>query len=202
MQKKMIAIFISMTLLTLVLTGCKLPASKAPEIPEDGVRTTPIVIVTSPSEGVAGGLLGTEEPGSQLEEELIEDFFEPTEAPTPTIMVPTLTRPAEYTLQEGEFPFCIARRFDVDPADLLSLNNLGPNTLLEPGTTLKIPQTGTWGEGARSLQPHPATHTVRAGETIYSIACFYGSVSPEAIIAINQLEEPYSLSTGQTLEIP
>src|SRR6188474_3083474 len=28
---------------------------------------------------------------------------------------PVGTRPASYTLQKGEFPYCIARRFDVDP---------------------------------------------------------------------------------------
>jgi LysM repeat protein len=43
---------------------------------------------------------------------------------------------------------------------------------------------------------------VTTGETIYSIACFYGDVSPEAIIAVNQLEEPYDLSPGQALNIP
>ena len=48
------------------------------------------------------------------------------------------------------------------------------------------------------LNPHPDTYTVEAGDTVYSIACFYGDVSPEAIIAVNQLEEPYELTAGQT----
>jgi LysM repeat protein len=207
MQKKMFAVVISVVLLALVLSGCKLPASKAPEVPEDAVMTTPIVIVTEPQEGTSGEIppiTGTEEPEDLLEtEEPFEDFFaEPTATPEPTIMVPTVTRPAEYTLREGEFPFCIARRFDLDPASLLSLNNLSPNDLLEPGTTLQIPQTGSWEGDGRVRNPHPTTHTVLVGETIYSIACFYGDVSPEAIIAVNQLVEPYELTTGQTLDIP
>lgn len=207
MQKKMFAVVISVVLFALVLSGCKLPASKAPEVPEDAIMTTPIVIVTDPQDGTSGEIppiIGTEEPEDQLEtEEPIEDFFaEPTATPEPTIMVPTVTRPAQHTLREGEFPFCIARRFDLDPAALLSLNNLGPNALLEPGTVLQIPQTGTWEGDGRVRNPHPTTHTVLAGETIYSIACFYGDVSPEAIIAVNQLEEPYTLTTGQTLDIP
>lgn len=207
MQKKMFAVVISVILLALVLSGCKLPASKAPEVPEDAVMTTPIVIVTAPQNGNSGEIppiTETEEPEGQLEtEEPFEDFFaEPTATPEPTIMVPTVTRPAQYTLMEGEFPFCIARRFNLDPAALLSLNNLGPNDLLEPGTTLQIPQTGTWEGDGRIRNPHPTTHTVLAGETVYSIACYYGDVSPEAIIAVNQLVEPYDLTTGQTLDIP
>ncbi|MFA7408070.1 MAG: LysM peptidoglycan-binding domain-containing protein [Anaerolineaceae bacterium] len=206
MKKKIFIISISIVFSALVLSGCKMPASKAPELPDDGLMTTPIIIVTSPSGGLTGGVpstTGTEEPGYPLEpQQPTEDFFSPTATLTPTIMVPTLTRPEEYTLRDGEFPFCIARRFDLDPTALLSLNNLSPNTLVAPGTVLKIPQTGSWGEGDRSLQPHPTTHTVRTGETIFSIACSYGSVSPEAIIAVNRLEEPYKLTAGQTLEIP
>jgi LysM repeat protein len=99
-------------------------------------------------------------------------------------------------------PYCIARRFNLNIDELLSLNNISPNALLSPGTTLQIPQSGTWvGEG-RVRNPHPTTHTVVSGETIYSIACWYGDVSPEAIIAVNQLEEPYDLSSGQVLNIP
>ena len=117
-------------------------------------------------------------------------------------MIPTVTRPATYTLQEGEFPYCIARRFNLDPADLISLNNLAADELVSPGTTLKIPQTGTWNGEGRVRNAHPDTYTVSSGETIYSIACYYGDVSPEAIIAANQLEAPYTLHSGQVLDIP
>ena len=206
MKKKIFILMISIVFSALLLSGCKMPASKAPELSDDDLKTTPIVIVTSPSGGLTGGVppvTGTVEPGYPLEaEQPTEDFFSPTATLAPTIMVPTLTRPEEYTLREGEFPFCIARRFDLDPAALLNLNNLSPDTLVAPGTVLKIPQTGSWGAGDRSLQPHPTTHTISAGETIFSIACSYGSVSPEAIIVVNGLEEPYHLTAGQTLEIP
>lgn len=204
MRKKMFVVT-GLLLLAVVLSGCKLPASTAPELPEDALMTTPIIIVT---DAVAGQPDVTspvpEEPDEpQVPVEPTEDFFaDPTATPEPTIMVPTVTRPAEYTLREGEFPFCIARRFNLDVASLLSLNNIGSNDLLPPGSTLQIPQTGTWDGENRSLNPHPTTHTVRAGETIYSIACFYGPVSPEAIIAVNQLEEPYQLTAGQSLSIP
>jgi LysM repeat protein len=201
MIRKLLPTFVSIMILTLLLSSCKLPASTAPEIPDEEAMTTPILIVTDlpgmttqePEEKAPGE--ETQDPG--------EDFFaEPTNTPMPTVVVPTVTRPTEYTLRPGEFPFCIARRFNLDPQQLLSLNNLGPNDLLDPGTTLQIPQTGTWEGEGRVRNPHPTTHTVEAGETIYSIACFYGDVSPEAIIAVNVLEEPYDLTPGQTLSIP
>lgn len=109
--------------------------------------------------------------------------------------------PANYTLQPGEFPFCIARRFDVNPYDLLSLNGLSDTSLVQPGTTLRIPQSGSW-VGDRSLINHPASYTVRTGDTIYSIACAYGDVSPDMIVLQNNLSAPYTLTTGQTLVIP
>ena len=41
--------------------------------------------------------------------------------------IPTVTPglPTTYKLQKGEFVYCIARRFNVNPAALLSLNGLG-----------------------------------------------------------------------------
>lgn len=129
----------------------------------------------------------------------------PTQAPSPTMAaIPTATPgiPTTYTLHKGEFPFCIARRFNVNQYELLNASGLSLNSRPSPGYVLHIPQTGHPFDGNRALRPHPATHTVVAGETIYSIACLYGDVSPEAIAAANGLEAPYNLSAGQTLQIP
>ena len=130
----------------------------------------------------------------------------PTPAP-PTatlISVPTSTPgvPQTYTLHKGEFPFCIARRYDIDPTALLNANGLGPNTQLSPGYTLNIPQNAGSFRGDRTLRPHPTTITVSSGENIYGIACLFGDVSPEAIAYANGLQPPYNLTAGQTLQIP
>jgi LysM repeat protein len=130
--------------------------------------------------------------------------------PTPTTVQPTMIvvpsatpgRPATYTLQQGEFPFCIARRFNVDAGTLLSVNGLNLNSHPAAGTVLTIPQSGTWSSGARALLAHPTTYSVSAGESIYSIACVFGDVDPNAIIVANALKSPYTLSAGQTLNIP
>lgn len=118
------------------------------------------------------------------------------------VVVPTATPglPATYVIQKGEHLYCIARRFNVNPAELMQLNGLG--NLVSPGTEIKIPQTGNPFTGPRMLIPHPTTYVVKSGETIYSIACLFGDVSPEAIIFANGLTEPYTLTPGQVLQIP
>jgi LysM repeat protein len=115
---------------------------------------------------------------------------------------PTPGLPQTYTLQKFEFPFCIARRFNLNQSELLSLNGLGLNSVVPVGFTLRIPQTGNHFVGERALQKHPTTYTVVAGDTIYSIACKFGSVDPNGIIAVNKLKSPYNLSAGQKLAIP
>jgi len=126
-----------------------------------------------------------------------------TQAPPAASFVPTPGLPSTYTLQRGEFPFCIARRFNLDPGELLSLNGLNLNSRPATGVSLKIPTSGkTWPTGSRSLISHPATYTVKTGDTIYNIACAYGDVDPNGIIAVNNLQSPYTLNSGQTLQIP
>ena len=133
----------------------------------------------------------------------------PTSSPTPTGPTPTpsltLTPgaiPTSYTIHEGEYIYCVARRFNVNPDELLSLNGLNRYQKVSTGTVLKIPQTGHTFPGTRALHPHPATYTVKTGDTIYTVACYYGDVDPMAIVAANSLVAPYTLTAGQSLQIP
>lgn len=119
----------------------------------------------------------------------------PVPSPTPGI-------PASWTLQKGEHPYCIARRFNVNPEELLRLNGLSANSVFFGGMVLKIPQTGNPFPANRSLRAHPTNYTVVSGDTIYSIACLFGEVDPYAIAAANGLSSPYTLTSGQNLHIP
>lgn len=119
--------------------------------------------------------------------------------PLPT-SVPVGVRPTEYLLKPGEFPYCIARRFDVDPAELLRINGLSSGEIFYANRTLRIPQSGSF-PGNRALQPHTPTYTVKPGETIYSIACKFGDVDPGAIVQANNLTST-TVTSGQTLNIP
>jgi LysM repeat protein len=126
---------------------------------------------------------------------------------TATLALPTSapvgTRPTEWTLHKGEFPYCIARRFDVDPEALLSLNGLASGNIFYANRTLKIPQTGSF-PGTRALRAHTPTYRVgSSSETVYSIACFFGDVRPEDIVRVNNLASAdVVLTTGQELTIP
>jgi LysM repeat protein len=116
---------------------------------------------------------------------------------------PTATpgKPASYTLLHGEFPYCIARRFNVNPVDLLSLNGLNMDSLPATGATLNIPTSGTF-PGERALKAHPTTYTVRTGDTIGMVACYFGDVDPNTIYAANGLTAGAALTAGQVLQIP
>lgn len=116
--------------------------------------------------------------------------------------IPPGVRPATYTLQSGEFPYCIARRFNVNPDDLLSMNGLSSGNIYMPGITLKIPQTGVF-PGDRALASHPTTYTVAStDETIFGVACRYGDVDPAVLASTNGLSVSADLTSGQQLKIP
>jgi LysM repeat protein len=121
--------------------------------------------------------------------------------PLPT-SAPVGSRPSTYTLQSGEFPYCIARRFDVDPDALLSLSGLSDGVMYPAGTQLRIPQSGSF-PGSRALRNHPATYTVASSsETVYSVACLFGDVDPSAIAQANSISPGAALTSGQQLSIP
>jgi LysM repeat protein len=122
----------------------------------------------------------------------------PTKISYPT---PTPGRPATYTIQAGEYLWCLARRFDVGVGDLLSMNGMNANSQPYEGTVIKIPQSGTFGAG-RARNAHPAIYTVRAGDTIGGIACWYGDADPNTIFAANGLPANSIITVGQVLQIP
>jgi LysM repeat protein len=125
-------------------------------------------------------------------------------APPPNVVVPTSTpgKPASYTLQLGEYPYCIARRFNVNPEELLAVNGLTNNSVVQAGTVLNIPTTGNPFPGNAALIPHPANYTVKSGDTVYSVACAYGNADPNQIIYANSLTAPYALTVGKVIYIP
>ena len=127
-----------------------------------------------------------------------------TLAPTnrPAATSAPAVNPGTYIIQFGEFPYCLARRFDVDPDALLAANGLADGQNIQPGTALVIP-TGSGGfPGNRSLMAHPSTWIVDPGDTVYSIACAYGDVNPLSIVSANGLTGDYELTVGTVLQIP
>lgn len=151
-------------------------------------------------------------PTATLVPEEVQDLptttmISPTETPTATATsLPSVSAsgevPKTWSLKTGEFPYCIARRFDVDPAELIQLSGLSGYSTYYAGMILEIPQSGDEFPVETSLLSHPATYTVQSGDNIYSIACKFGDVDPFAIAATNGLETLYKLEPGQVLQIP
>ncbi len=145
--------------------------------------------------------------------------FTPTTQSSGTVVVPTISGttisvpttsgtvgpvPSSYTLQKGEWPYCIARRYNLNPQELLTLNNLtnAQSYSLMPGLVLSLPQTGDPFPADRALRTHPGTYTVASGDTLNSIACYYGDLTPQQIATANNLSATATLTTGQSLTIP
>jgi len=133
----------------------------------------------------------------------------PIPGTTPIVIVPTSTpgHPSTYTLMQGEWPYCIARRFNVNAQELVDSNGITTTQILQPGTVLHVPQTGNPFIGPRTLLNHPTTYTVKVDhtgqvETIYGIACKFGDVDPNQIIAANNLATPFTVHINQVLNIP
>ena len=117
--------------------------------------------------------------------------------------IPAGSRPASYTLQNGEFVYCIARRFNVNPDEILALNGLADSQTIYAGLVIKIPQSGNGFPGNRMLRNHPASYTVSASdETVYSVACAFGDVDPALIAQKNGISVGAALTAGQILNIP
>lgn len=216
MNKKSINLLLVAILLVLALSACNRALSTAPapapqqtlegfkvqEQPADAISQS----ATQTAIASAGGGKAEVTPKAVEQPDTVEVTPAPTEEPKEEkpVVLPTEGRPSTYVLQKGEWPICIARRFNLDIGTFFQANGLNMNSKPAAGTTLKIPQSGSWSDsyGSRALKAHGSSHVVQAGETVYSIACSYGDVNPDAIIAANHLESPYTLSAGQTLTIP
>lgn len=146
-----------------------------------------------------------------------------TATPTPTVIPPAITSsptsvqsaapvskapqqisapPAVYRLHKGEFPWCLARRFNVNPRQLLRINGFYIGQIFYPGQPVYFPSNPKPFPGQRMLHHHPASYKVKWGDTIYSIACFYGDLDPIYLAQFNGINPPYRLKVGEILSIP
>lgn len=163
-------------------------ATKAPLSTDVPVTVTVALATATPS------LSAPSEPPTVTSAPVIE----PTALATDTPPVPTT-----YTLKKGEYPYCIARRFDIDPGELLRLNEMADDQRFYTGMELRIPETAGNFPGNRQLLPHPTTYIVSSpNESLYTVACKYGDMDPQAIAQANQIQVDSSLLVGQQLTIP
>ena len=218
MSKKIVGLIVIILIAGLALSACERPASRAPVTTPTAVGEIPFPVATQPEimieilKGTQTAMAQNPQPGGlpPLVTSTPSFTFTTPDAgggqTTPAaggIAYPTPTpgRPATYVIQSGEFPYCIARRFNVDPVDLLNASGLNLSSRPATGYKLTIPQSGSF-PGNRALRSHPTTYTVSAGETIGSIACYFGDADPNTIYAASGLEPGAALTSGQVLQIP
>ncbi len=182
--------------------------SNMPEL-ENATTQTAIAAVASPTPAI-----GVTLPAQEMTTTATPIInLNPTSTATQAVaVVPTSTsapagsKPSTYVLKNGEFPYCIARRFNVDPDQLLSLSGLtgAQADSLSAGTVLTIPQSGSF-PGDRSWHDHPAKFTVGSTydtRTVYGVACYYGDIEPSVIAQNNGISVDATLTSGQVLNIP
>ena len=179
---------------------------------------------TQTAQSIDPNLLNTATPGGVAETATLTPFVQlpsnPTATPTTTLalpsgptstpqpQVPLGSHPSTYALKSEEFPFCIARRYGIDPAALLAASNLSSPDIYYAGLVLTIPSGPAWSEadlGPRSLRAHPGSYVVtgNADTTVFGVACKFGDVTPDAIVAANGgLTLNSTLAAGQSLSIP
>ncbi|MDE4086017.1 LysM peptidoglycan-binding domain-containing protein [Planococcus maritimus] len=102
-----------------------------------------------------------------------------------------------YTVKSGDTLYSIAKKFNVTVAALAKANNITNYNLIRVGQVLVIP-------GTTAPTPPPATtvkYTVKAGDTLYSIASKYNT-TVAAIASANKITNTSLISVGQVLIIP
>ncbi len=209
-------------LVVIGLASCKLPASTGPQSSSQTTEEFPVPGATQTTSGIDIAAIATQT--AQARPLIVAPTNLPSQTPVTIIITPLVTNtptkatatptpityvtatpggpPATYTLAEGEYPYCIARRFNVNLNELLTLNDLTLESLLSPGDELKIPQTGNTFIGNRTLHEHPTTYKIEDGDNLNRIACYFGDVSPDMIALQNGLAVDAVLPVGETLIIP
>ncbi len=158
--------------------------------------------------------------------------FAPTNVPSTQALLPTPTAlategPCVHTVQPGEWLYSIARKYNINPQDLLAANPAlarNPDSL-SPGDVLNVPNCNKTGEAAQptkmpantivpptnppntsgTAQPTPIQvsgrmYTVASGDTLGMIARKFNT-TVQALKEANGLTSD-ALSVGQVLKIP
>lgn len=217
--RKLLSI-LAIALFVFAISACTRSASTPPPAPDesdstgaqsetqatmDAVRSAILTQTAQAGEGGVATPTATEAP-SEADETVTADETTVASGATAT----PLGQEIEYTVQAGDWIFKIAREFNVDPQDIIDLNNFTDTTRLSPGMVLKIPVAGTTVNPTVEGSPIPTTgtpssgttvHIVQPGEWIWQIARTYG-IDPQAIIDANNLTSPSNISPGDELIIP
>lgn len=125
------------------------------------------------------------------------------------------------TVSGGQTLYSIARENGVRVQDLVSANGLAPPYHLKVGQKITVPSSSSTGRSyasdqsrqvraeatsapaasGQSLASNGGTHTVRPGETLYSLGRAY-DVSPSQVASANGFSMSHHLKVGEKVRIP
>ncbi len=100
-----------------------------------------------------------------------------------------------HVVQRGETLFRIAQRYGLTVDDMVRLNGITNPSNILVGQRLLVPN-----ENAAPVDIPTQDHTVRPGETLRSIAQFYG-LTVQDLVTLNQIANPDTIYVGQVLKI-
>ncbi len=146
----------------------------------------------------------------------------PSETPTLSVVLPPSPTalpgdtPCLHTVQVGEWLYSIARKYNINPVDLIAANPGSENRTLQPGDVIRIPNCnqptptavpptappagGTSGEIPTPIPLIDRVYIVAAGDTLGAIARKF-NVTVQALKDANGLTNDF-LRVGQQLKIP
>lgn len=160
--------------------------TEAIEVEEDESFNWTITPETSPASDVLPVVIVSQAPV----------IVQPTMEGTDSGMSDTLVM-KQHVVVAGETLYSIAKRYEIGVMQLVEWNNLSLSEGIKPGQvlTLKDGPTGAVAEATST----EVTHTVKASDTLYSIAREYG-VTIKELMEWNQKKD-FSLTVGEKLRI-
>jgi membrane-bound lytic murein transglycosylase D len=102
-----------------------------------------------------------------------------------------------YKVRRGDSLSAIADRFGVGVRDLMAMNNLRSRHFIRAGQVLRLPQKAT---DIADMQLDQGVYTVKRGDSLSLIAGNFG-ISPQHLMALNDLRDPHRIYVGQQLRI-
>ncbi len=127
--------------------------------------------------------------------------------PAPAPVISTISTPSSagtHRVVKGDTLFSLAKRYRVSVQELMSWNQLNSPSALKIGQVLRIHSSSGNGRNSVSIKKKPSKssiyHTVRRGDTLYSIARHYRQ-SVSNLAKWNGVRKSTRLKTGQKLRV-
>ena len=106
-----------------------------------------------------------------------------------------------YTVKQGDTLIGLAAKFRTTPHALAARNSITEARRLWAGARIQVPgRAGSTAKAAPRAARATATHTVRAGETLYDLAARYGTTVP-ALARANGISSGSFIFPGQQLRL-